>query len=513
MQWLFSILAWLFRILVLFLLAAGALYGGWMLGATAGLFVCGLRWAEIGSTAECVIPTSFINAVLYGPAIMGLALAFIVWRFEFVGKAVRGRVKIVMDSLAWGALPLAAGVIILSVPWSVWSETTAKERAKFPVELWSFTAQNAGFALAANGPSVYVGDKLTLHSLDALTGRELWVAIPLEGFDIRAIFATSDAVVALTLQESAVDAVDLYGLDPRTGALRWKHGPFSHAFETGVQPFASASGVYIGDKDGRLYAIDPTAGEPRWTVDLGPRVLMEPFASDGIVYYLLSDGVLVAADERSGAEAWHALLEKISPIVSGKPGRRLYWGSAQGAVLILWSDRQLWRLDAKTGSILWSVTSDIGASPEAPPLAHRDMLYLWSREGPTLYGLDVATGAVRFRRDDLSTYSNSSDPIAALDNLVVVGGRFNEMYGLDALTGKTIWRQSVPASSRSSYVIRTGVGYFAYTGHVTAIDLRTGKELWTRGTERWDGRLAATDEALLIDFSGRRLLAVPLETK
>ncbi|HJX27792.1 MAG TPA: PQQ-binding-like beta-propeller repeat protein, partial [Thermoanaerobaculia bacterium] len=116
--------------------------------------------------------------------------------------------------------------------------------------------------------------------------------------------------------------------------------------------------VYIGARDGSLYAIDAATGKQRWRADHGGSwVLGAPAVWDGKVFAGSSDSrFLHAVDARSGRELWRLPTPGTAWSSPAIAGSTLYCADTSGLV---------YALDARTGRKLWDyqISPGILASP------------------------------------------------------------------------------------------------------------------------------------------------------
>ncbi len=115
--------------------------------------------------------------------------------------------------------------------------------------------------------------------------------------------------------------------------------------------------VYIGSRDGNLYAIDALSGQPKWTFALG-YTDSSPAVVDGVVYAGNSDNSLYAIDAATGQQIW--ALE-----IGGDISDALVSSPAAGDVVYVGStDANLYAIDAASGQQIWAVTiGEIASSP------------------------------------------------------------------------------------------------------------------------------------------------------
>jgi outer membrane protein assembly factor BamB len=219
-----------------------------------------------------------------------------------------------------------------------------------------------------------------LYALDVATGGELW-RFTTEG-RIRSSPAATDGTIFVGSTDGRVYAVDL-----ETGRERWRHeisGPSVRSADLGVDrksiiaSAAVAGGtVYIGSRDGYMYALDKDSGERRWRVNHeGSWAMSSPAVLENILYSGTSDGRWVhALDADSGEELWRfvgAGYTWSSPCLAGDV---LYVGDGGG---------YLRALDRHTGTELWSYR--VGDGVYSSPVVGDGVVLFGSDDG-TVYAL------------------------------------------------------------------------------------------------------------------------------
>ena len=224
-----------------------------------------------------------------------------------------------------------------------------------------------------------------VYAVDARTGRERWRAAT-EG-RVRSTPAVADGRVYVGSADGRVYAFDL-----ATGARRWRYDTEGARLESGrfgfdrrtVQSSPAVSGgtVYVGARDGFLYAISADSGRLRWRADHEVSwVNASPAVRDGVVYVGSSDGQFVQAlDAATGEERWRTRTGLVwsSPAIAGDV---LYVGDGAGRVLAL---------ARGDGRLLWSFRT--GSSVLSSPVPDGDALFVGSTDG-AIYALRVSDGA------------------------------------------------------------------------------------------------------------------------
>ena len=206
-------------------------------------------------------------------------------------------------------------------------------------ERWRFRTGGRVYASPAIAAgTVYAADQAgSVFALALTSGRQVW-RFETEGtrlnsadwgFD-RTTVQSSPAVAGGTVYVGARDGF-LYAIDRATGTQRWRH---DHKVSwVNSSPAVSDGLVYAGTSDGRfIQAVDTATGTERWRANAQSTVWASPAVDSTLVYVGEGDGTMYALDKTTGKEAWryrvgHRLFS--SPLVHDG---RLYFGSDDGGV-------------------------------------------------------------------------------------------------------------------------------------------------------------------------------------
>ncbi|WP_020474102.1 outer membrane protein assembly factor BamB family protein [Zavarzinella formosa] len=235
--------------------------------------------------------------------------------------------------------------------------------AKTGEKLWQFTGEN-GLHVDANvllaGDRVYAGSGTSqrrntnrIFCLDVKTGNEIW------GENIEyscwgspnigarnVFFATGNGTLSVD-RDPKVGVV--LCRDAATGAAVWQRAlPNSLV----CQPALDRYQVYVGSRDGKLYALDRRTGEEIWSRDLGSPVLASPVVVADpktkvaeVIYAQNHEGLLMAVSPLNGQPFWSLDFRSLTqqpyadtvtiPAVlreenDGKRSRRLFVGLGYG---------------------------------------------------------------------------------------------------------------------------------------------------------------------------------------
>jgi outer membrane protein assembly factor BamB len=271
---------------------------------------------------------------------------------------------------------------------------------------------------------------------------------------------TSPAIVDGTMYVGSKDG-RLYALDASDGTLKWSDGTGGILFSS---PAVADGVVYFGSNDGNVYAVDASTGSLVWSFATGGGVWSSPAVSGGVVYIGSNDGNVYALSAVDGTELWSyatgGSVQDASPaVVNGV----VYVGSAGGVAA----------LDAASGSAIW--TAPIGT--DAAMVVSRGTLFVSNDGGGSLEALNAATGAVLWSFGT-GGFVNGSPSVA--NGIVYVGSDDDNVYALNATTGSLVWSYTTGDFVDSTVTVANGVAYVgSRDDRVYALDAATGSLLWS----------------------------------
>ncbi|MBE7499156.1 MAG: PQQ-binding-like beta-propeller repeat protein [Verrucomicrobiales bacterium] len=248
---------------------------------------------------------------------------------------------------------------------------------------WSFTDGGRMTAGAAVGPegTVYVESEAGyLHALDGASGAEKWKVARTGPAGLPAI-ADDGTVVARTVD-------GLVALDGGTGTERWR---FAFAAGSESLPVIAPNGrVYVGSALEGVWAVELGTGTFQWQQPLPRGGVFAPLAigPDATLYASATTNEVYALDGSAGSPRWQF--------------RQGYFGltsavvGADGTVYVasrsaLPAAVQVQALDSRTGALQWVFAEPEGTGAFTPALAEDGTLYVGT--GQRLYALDAGTGA------------------------------------------------------------------------------------------------------------------------
>ncbi len=269
---------------------------------------------------------------------------------------------------------------------------------------WAFrTGRAISSTPAVADGLVFAGSRdNTFWAVDAKTGEERWrletgrdVPFPW-GFESGDLYTSSPLWAEGTVFFGSGDG-HVYAVDPRSGTVRWR---FATAGRVRSSPAAAGGRVYVGSADGTLYALDAASGREVWRFDTEGHGLesgkfgfdrrtiqASPAVADGRVFIGSRDGFLYAVDAVTGRQLWrvdHSMSwVNTSPAVADSV---VFAGSSD--------ERFLQAVDAATGRELWRLATErpVWSSPAVAGA----MVYVGDGSG-TIYAVDRASGKERWR--------------------------------------------------------------------------------------------------------------------
>lgn len=316
--------------------------------------------------------------------------------------------------------------------------------------LWRFRAATAVDASpAVRGGTLYVTDRAgTLYALDAEAGSPRWTVntgpeLPLPwGFESGDLYTSSPTLSGGRVYFGSGDG-RVYAVDAASGAVAWSAETGGRVRST---PAVHGGRVYVGSADGVVYAFDAADGGLVWRhetegagLDSGDfgydrrTIQSSPAVADGRLFVGARDGRLYALDTDTGERLWRSP-ERIS-WVNGAPA------VSNGVVYAATSDQQFVQaVDAATGEELWRVAT-AGIVWTSPALAGDQVIV--AEGAGRVRGLDRETGEERWAAWAGDRLFASPVPAAGL---VYVGALDGGVYafrdGGEAPLARAVFRDS-----------------------------------------------------------------------
>ncbi|HUZ82678.1 MAG TPA: PQQ-binding-like beta-propeller repeat protein, partial [Gaiellaceae bacterium] len=231
-----------------------------------------------------------------------------------------------------------------------------------------------------------------------------------------------------------------------TGRVIWRHtiGPSESS------PVVVGSTIFVGDWNGRVWALRRLTGQPLWVTRLSGQV---------------KGGVAIS-------------------------GNRLVVGDYSG---------HLYSLNATTGRIVWesNVQPRLGSAGNfyATPALAYDRVYIGATDGK-MYSYGASTGKLRWSQ---STGGYVYSSAAVWHGRVYAGSYSYTFFCFDAATGNVRWQFRANGPISGSPTVVAGLVYFAtLKGTTYALDATSGTLVWTFPDGEYSPVVADTQRLYLV---------------
>ena len=284
------------------------------------------------------------------------------------------------------------------------------------------------------------------------------------------------------------------------------------------QNWLTYSGDYSGRRFSSLDQVNTTTVHTlaaKWVYQTGAtgKIETSPLVVDGILYATAQDDRAFALDARTGRTIWmyqYPVPTDIRPCCGHVNrglailGDKVFMGTLDAHVIAL---------DAKTGNLVWNVTSAdyrAGYSYTVAPLAVKNLIVIGVSGGE--YGIrgfidayDAATGERKWRFNTVPGPGEAGHETWEGDSWKIGGAPAWNTGTYDAATNQIFWPTGNPSPSNRG---EGRAGDNLYSNTLLALDADTGKMNWhfqfTKHDEHdWD----ATQVPVIIDAGGKHLIA------
>jgi len=258
---------------------------------------------------------------------------------------------------------------------------------------------------------------------------------------------------------------NLYAIEAKRGLEHWH-------LRTGdrIEGTAAVGGeaVFIGSHDGRVYAVHRENGRRLWQRDLGAPIRSSPTLTDGRLFIGNRQGQIVALRAESGELLWQA---QTGGEISAVPA------CADHVVIVGSWDGGIYAYKTDNGQKLWERMTE---GPVASTAALEGRVAYCGSDDGYLYALSMYDGQL-YWRVNLGSAIRSSPALAA--ERIIVGCVDGRIVCLSQADGDPIWTvQSAEEVLASPAIAGHTVYIGSKDGALYALDLYTGEELWRHQT-------------------------------
>lgn len=231
-----------------------------------------------------------------------------------------------------------------------------------------------------------------------------------------------------------------------TGRVLWHHtiGPSESS------PVVVGATVFVGDWDGRVWALRRLTGKPRWVTKLRSQVKSGVAISGNRLYVGDYSGHLYSLNATSGKIVWQS---KVQPRFGSTGNFYATPTLAYGRVYIGATDGKMYSFGASSGKLRWSQST--GGYVYSSAAVWHARVYVGSYSH-TFFCFDAATGAILWKFKANGPISGSPTIVAGRVYFATLKGT---TYALDATSGKLSWTfpdgkySPVVADSKRLYLV------------------------------------------------------------
>ncbi len=256
-----------------------------------------------------------------------------------------------------------------------------------------------------------------------------------------------------------------FAIDFKTGKEKWRT-----EHETGYVASAAYYDkvVYIGDYDGVLRALDAATGKALWEFKTEMQIDASPTAIGDNLLVTSEDGVLYCLTRATGELVWKYETGDQLRCGASLAGNRTYLGGCDGKLHVV---------DVTQGKAMGEPIPLDGPTGSTPSV-FGNRVFL-PTHGGKIFAFDAESNAEVWQFFDPKIAQEFQNNLATAGNLIVGTSRNKHVFALDAASGKMVWDVVLRKRADSSPVIAGDkVVVAAADGRVVLLDLKTGDEKW-----------------------------------
>ncbi|HEV2592649.1 MAG TPA: PQQ-binding-like beta-propeller repeat protein [Gaiellaceae bacterium] len=335
---------------------------------------------------------------------------------------------------------------------------------------WTFHARSlVEFPPAvAYGRLFFSNNDGTMFAVGARNGRKAWsyvshrcvAASP--AVDHHVVFESFMNAPPCNRKPSAKLTGQVIAFAVGTGKILWKRtiGPSESS------PVVVGAAVFVGDWNGRVWALRRRTGKPFWTTKLRAQVKGGVAISGSRLYVADYSGHVYSLSRSSGKVLWQA---KAQPRFGSTGTFYATPAVAYGRVYVGATDGKMYSYGATTGKLRWS--HGTGGYVYSSAAVWRDRVFVGSYSHK-FFCFDAATGALEWVFTANGPISGSPTVVAGRVYFATLKGR---TYALDARTGALAW--TYPDGKYSPVVADSARLYLIGYAKIYGLDEKRAKSL------------------------------------
>lgn len=324
------------------------------------------------------------------------------------------------------------------------------------------------------------------------------------------IAAGGDETPGLVLGHDSLIALSqggLYALNPHDGSMLWWRPDLKGSANS--TPAIAEETIYVaaGGLSGSLLALQLTDGKTIWSVTTKSTFEDLGLALAGNAIYMLNDGNhIVAFSAKDGSQLWESdkkiHVDTLASSALVADSTAVYIGDGSGAMSAF---------NLADGSVRWSYSA--GGSFSSTPVLGNGVLIAASKD-QNVYAFNTADGSVRWSFSTGTTFGYTP---TIVNNTVFVP-LYDHVGALDLATGKLLWSvQVVDSATNSSYVdgsvgVRGDLLFVPASEKLLAFSITSQKLVWTLALNPYNNATAPVVDATTAYLPTSKGLIYALDT-
>lgn len=285
----------------------------------------------------------------------------------------------------------------------------------------------------------------------------------------------------------------LLAFDKTSGAKKWTYDPPEQIWHRSLG--TDGERAFVCHRNGDIVGLSAVDGEFLWKQSLGINCQRPPHISGGVLYVattfvgaglpgdILTGAKLFALNPKDGAIIWQFKSENYLLQTPYRHGDTVYVAGSYIDPKIVVDEggpARFYALDSATGKPKWKTQTEDGFTKA---LYATDDVLVFVGYQDFLSGLDTKTGHLIWRRDT----GNWVPSLAGRGDTVYYGSANTKVHAWNVNDGKSVWQFNIPGESFNYLLIKPvftdkRTYFMSQRGDVFALNLKTGKELWSYAT-------------------------------
>lgn len=296
--------------------------------------------------------------------------------------------------------------------------------------------------------------------------------------------------------EPSVSIKEIWSVNIGTGSDRQflRLGPVRHG-----------DTIYTVDVKGRVRALAQQDGKERWRTDLGLQITGGAGFGDDLVLVASRKGVVVALDKDKGRELWRA---QVASEVLAPPA------ADAGVVVVQSVDGKLTGLESATGKRLWIVDRSepaLSLRGTATPVILSDAVLTGFGSGK-IVAVNLKNGRLLWEtpvaqpqgRSEIERLIDVDIPVLVSDRTLLAAAYQGKIVAVNLESGRLLWSRDI--STYSALAADSSNVYVSDArGNVYALDLQSGSTVWKQdklALRRLSAPTVTGNAVAVADFEG-----------